>query len=120
MNDRLPDFYMTSSESNELKQLRKCYRIKRFHAPRRDDYLLIHISPPFEIRENGIIGDQISELIIATRHKGVSLFPIVQWPVSVYVLRVVNKNPTELDKIEDDELALIGWAEIYDSQLKIH
>jgi len=120
MNDTLPDFYMASTEDNRLNQLRRCHPIKRIHAKRRDDYLLIRISPPLDGHNYGTSGGQISELVIATRHKGVSLFPIIKWPIAVYVLRVLIENPEEHDVLTDEDLALIGWAEIYDSQLNIH
>jgi len=120
MNPEIPDFYMTSSESHQFRQLRKCYSIKRFHANKRDDYLLIRISPPLEVPEHGIAGNQISELIIATHDKGVSLFPVTKWPVRVYVLQPLIEKPEERDILKDDEMILIGWAEIYDSQLKIY
>lgn len=113
-------FFMTSSEDSKLKQLRRCIPIKRFHAPNRDDYLLIRVTPPLEGHWYGISSGNITELVIATRHKGVSLFPVKKWPVSVYVLRPLINDPEHKDTLRDDELTLIGWAEIYDSQLSIY
>lgn len=115
--NQIPDFYMTSSEDSRLRQLRKCLSIKRYHASNRDDYLLIQITPPLDGDDFGIVGVQIHELILATRHKGISLFPVKKWPVDVYVLRVLIDNPVERDTIMDNEMTLIGWAELYDSQL---
>jgi hypothetical protein len=116
MYDKMPDFYMTSNESLPLGRPRKCYRIKRIHANRRDDYLLVQVTPPLEIQLSGGTSNPIDELIIASRHKSESLFPIKKWPVTVYVLRPLVENPKERDVLKDDELVLIGWAEIYDSE----
>jgi hypothetical protein len=120
MNEIEPDFFMTSSEDDNLKRTRKCYRVKRIRANRRDDYLLIQVSPPFMDSKSGDSSDQINFLIIASRHKGVSLFSIREWPVSVYVLRALIDNPERRDNLKDSELELIGWAEIYSSQLSIY
>ena len=114
-----PDFYMTSTESYALGRKRKCYRVKRIHADGRDDYLLIRIDPPLDGRRYGIDNDQVSELIIAARHKGISLFPIRAWPVSVYVLYALILHPESYDTLKDDELTLIDWAEIYLSEENI-
>jgi len=119
MNDAAPDFYMSSSEDHRLNQLRSCYRVKRFHVDRRDDYLLIRISPSLGGSSFGVPEAPINELVIASRHKGISLFSISKWPVAVYVLRVLIENPSERNMLSDEELTLIGWAEIYDSPIKI-
>jgi hypothetical protein len=114
-----PDFYMTSSEDDNFKQLRKCYRVKQIHTSRRDDYLLIQVSPPFIDSKTGDSSDPIDHLIIASRHKGVLLSSIRKWPVAVYVLRSLIDNPDQGDNLKDTELELLGWAEIYPSQLSI-
>jgi hypothetical protein len=119
MDDKLPDFFMVLGESPGLIQQLKCYRIKRFHATRRDDYLLIQVSPPVDGQKHGV-PNLINELVIATRHNSVSLFPVRKWPVEVYVLRVLTENLVERDSIKDEELALIDWATIYDSQLNMY
>lgn len=119
MNKQAPDFYMTSSEDHRLKPLRKCYSIKRFRAVRRDDYLLISVSPPLDCNAFGLTDIELNQLVIGTRHKGASLFPIRKWPVQVYVLHLLVENFTEYDTIPDDKLVLLGWAELYDSQLSI-
>lgn len=119
MDDKSPDFFMVLGESpGSIKQL-KCYRIKRFHATRRDDYLLIRVSPPVDGQRYSV-PDLINELVIAARHKGVSLFPVRKWPVEVYVLRVLIENLVERDLFKEEELALIDWATIYDSQLSMY
>jgi len=119
MDERTPDFYMTSSEDSRLRHMRKCFSIKRFHALKRDDYLLIEITPPLSGDAYGIEGVQLNELLIATRHRGVSLFPIKKWPVDVYVLRILIENPREREVIRENDIVLIGWAELYNSQLDI-
>ena len=119
MDDQSPDFFMILGESPGVIQQLKCYRIKRFHATRRDDYLLIRVSPPVDGQRYNV-PHLINELVIAARHKGVSLFPVGKWPVEVYVLRVLIENPVVHDLFKDEELALIEWGTIYDSQLNVY
>ena len=119
MDDKLPDFFMVLGESPGSIQQLKCYGIKRFPAARRDDYLLIRVSPPVD-GQRYKVPKLLSELVIAARHKGVSLFPVRKWPVEVYVLHVLIENPAERDLLKNEELALIDWATIYDSQLNMY
>ena len=119
MDDITPDFFMVLGESPGLIQQLKCHRIKRLHATRRDDYLLIRVSPPIDGKTYSI-PELINELVIAARHKGKSLFPVGKWPVEVYVLRALIENPVERDLLKDEELELIDWATIYDSQLSMY
>jgi hypothetical protein len=114
MNEQAPDFYMKSSEDYRLNRLRKCYVEKRIHASRRDDYLLIRISPELDGDSFDLPNTSIENIIIATRHNGVSLFPIRKWPVAVYVLHALVEYPAERDKLRDEELKLIGWAELFE------
>jgi hypothetical protein len=115
MNHDKPDFYMTSTESNVLKPIRQCFAIKRFTAQDRDDYLLIRIRPPIQAGEYKGVTQQVSQLVVATRHKGVSLFPATKWPVRVYVLRVLIDAPEQHDILRDNELELLDWADLYKS-----
>lgn len=118
MQNKLPDFFMVLGESPGLIQRLDCYRIKRFHANRRDDYLLIQVSPPVDGQRYGA-SHLINELIIAARHKGVSLFPIRKWPVEVYVLRTLVENPAKRDVLKGEDLALIDWATIYEPKFSL-
>lgn len=118
MFSEVVDFYLGSSESNLLRNIRKCYIIKRFQAFRRDDYLLMRISPPFEWTGGNIPNQELEYLIIAARHKGETLFPISKWPISVYVLLTYlsKENLLQRGSLNDDEIILLGWAELRNSE----
>src|SRR4029453_1260160 len=77
-----PDFFLASSESYQLMEPRSCKRIKQVHSDNRDDLLLVKVKPPLIGQLYGLGGRNIDTLLIATRHKGDSLFPIRKWPVS--------------------------------------
>jgi hypothetical protein len=116
MSNTSPDFYLASSEGYNLAEPRKCFRIKRLRGDARDDYLLIHIDPPIIGQQYGLGGKDISEVIVATRHKGDSLFPITNWPVFVHVARTLSEHSEEREVLHDGEFEEIAWAELYPTE----
>ncbi|KAF0163897.1 MAG: hypothetical protein FD157_2576 [Rhodocyclaceae bacterium] len=108
-----PDFYLASSEGYHLEEPRSCKRIKRVRSDNRDDLLLVRVEPPLIGQIYGLGGSDIDTLLVATRHKGDSLFPAKEWPVFVHVARLFIENPEEREQIHDNEFESIGWAELY-------
>jgi hypothetical protein len=76
-----PDFFLASSEGYRLEEPRSCKCIKRARSDDRDDLLLVKVEPPIIGQPYGLGGRDIDTLLVATRHKGDSLFPIKEWPV---------------------------------------
>jgi hypothetical protein len=108
-----PDFFLASSEGYRLTEPRSCKRIKRVRSDNRDDLLLVKVEPPLIGQLYGLGGRDIDTLLIASRHKGHSLFPIRKWPVFVHVARLLIENPEQREQIHDDEFESIAWAELY-------
>ena len=108
-----PDFFLASSEGYSLEEPRSCKRIKRVRSDNRDDLLLVKIEPPIVGQPYGLGGQDIDTLLIATRHKGNSLFPIKKWPVFVHVARLLIEDPERREQIHDNEFQSIAWAELY-------
>lgn len=117
MDKNIPDFYLASSDGYYMDEPRKCYQIKRLQGDKRKDYMLINVDPPFIGQNYGLGGQDFNTVLIATRHKGDSLFPINKWPVFIHVARLLINNPEDRDIIHDDEMQEIGWAELYRSEL---
>jgi len=111
-----PDFYLASSEGYEMDEPRKCKRLKRLKSENRDDLLLIRIEPTINGQKYGLGGKDIDVVIVATRHKGDSLFPIKEWPVYVHVVRLLIDAPEADENVLDNELESIGWAELYQTE----
>ncbi|GAO37568.1 hypothetical protein SCT_3001 [Sulfuricella sp. T08] len=111
-----PDFYLASSEGYNLEEPRSCKRVKRLRSDSRDDLLLIRIDPPLIGQLYGLGGREIDNVLVATRHKGDSLFPIKGWPVLVHVARLLIDNPDERDQVHDNEFESIAWAELYETE----
>ena len=116
MANRAPDFYLASSEGYNMETPRKSYIIKRLRGTYRDDYLLVRIDPPLIGQYYGLGGRDIDKLIVATKYKGDSLFPVTQWPVFVHVARFLSGDPEEFDVIQNSDLEEIGWAELYETE----
>jgi hypothetical protein len=108
-----PDFFLASSESYCLMEPRSCKRIKRIRSDNRDDLLLVKVEPPLTGQVYGLGGRDIDTLLIATRHKGDSLFSIRTWPVFVHVARLLIEDPERREQIHDNEFESIAWAELY-------
>ena len=108
-----PDFFLASTEGYRLEEPRSCKCIKRVRSDNRDDLLLVNIEPPLIGQLYGLGDRDIDTLLLATRHKGESLFPIDKWPVFVYVARLFIDNPQQRDQVHDNEFELIAWAELY-------
>ena len=111
-----PNFFLASSEGYRLEEPRSCKRVKRLRSDTRDDLLLVKIEPPLIGQPYGLGGKDIDILIVSTRHKGDSLFPIKEWPVFVHVARLLIDNPEKREKIRDDEFESIAWAELYQTE----
>jgi hypothetical protein len=111
-----PDFYLASSEGYELEAPRQCWRIKRLVTNERNDFLLIKIDPPIIGQKFGLGGQDIFEVLVATRFSDDSLYPIKKWPVFVYVSRLLIENPELIESLSDNDFELIAWAELYESE----
>jgi hypothetical protein len=110
------DFYLGSTESYDFTEPRRCRMIKRVGYGDRDDCLLIEIDPPAIGQRYGLGGEDIHFLIVATRLEGDSLFPISEWPVSVYLVRSLVPDPDSRHHFGLDEAEMIDWGELYQTE----
>jgi hypothetical protein len=111
-----PDFYLASTEGYDMGEPRRCWRLRRIISPSRDDLLLIRIDPPLLAEKCGLCGQDIDVVLVATRHRGASLFPINDWPVYVHVACPMVDNPELRDELKEHEFKSIAWAELYQSE----
>jgi len=111
-----PDFYLASTEGYNLEEPRKCWKMRRLSTPDRDDLLLIRIDPPLIGQKYGLGGRDIDRVIVATRRKGYTLFPITEWPVYVHVARLLVDLPENRSELQANEFEVIAWAELYKTE----
>lgn len=75
--------------------------------------MLVAIEPALEGQRFGLGATDIEHLIIGTRAQGQRLFPMSQWPVSVYVARVLDDALLRTQEFTHHQVELIAWGMLY-------
>jgi hypothetical protein len=75
--------------------------------------MLVAIEPPVIGQPYGPGGEDIYYLLLATRFQGQTLFPISEWPPSVYVARLLNKSIIDQREFDYTQTQLIDWGVLY-------
>lgn len=120
-NVTTPDFYLFSTEGYNLDDMpRACFKRQRLYSNnRRDGFMLCDITPPL-IGQNYGLGDKdIHQLIFANRLQNESLFPVSNWPICIYVARVLNARVQTTPFVDESDIEPIGLAELYREQADI-
>ena len=107
------DFVLTSSEGYDLEEPRNCVILKWFDGGRPNRYVLVSIDPPLIGQQYGLGGEDVHEVVLASRHFGYSLNPITEWPAYVHVALPLGDIRSKSGPLSKDDLQLIGWGEIY-------
>jgi hypothetical protein len=81
--------------------------------------MLCDIDPPLNGQFYGLKDKNINQLIIGNKWMGMTLFPVSEWPLLIYVLRPLKDNIAFQDIIDSSNSELIAWAEIYDRKRDI-
>lgn len=104
-------FYLVSTELREAYEPRACHIIRRLRSELRDDLALVEIDPPLP-RNTYDTEDEISQLILATRHEGTTLFPISNMPLPVYICRISDDVDLKQEVVQSGDISIIDWGEI--------
>lgn len=107
----MADFYLVSTELREPYEPRACRILRRLRSKIRDDLALVEVHPPFPRDVYGTT-EEVRQLVLASRHKGTSLFPETQLPMAVYVCRLAEKDDPAGDTIASEDLAILDWGEV--------
>ena len=108
----IPDFYLVSSEGYGLEQPVACFKRKHLRGNHPDGYLLCDIQPALIGQHYDLGSKNIKQLVLATRHQGYSLFPIIEWPAYVHVALPLSDIAMN-DYIQEADIKLIAWGELY-------
>ena len=112
-----PDFFLPAAgelrPDADLALPRACWTKGRLRGRTRDDYMLIEVDPPVIGQTYGLGGEDITDLIIVTRWKGYTLFPVTEWGCSVYVIRILDETIMETLSFAAEQIKMIAWANIY-------
>lgn len=109
-----PDFYLASSDGYGLENPRRCWVVRRLKG-QRSDCLLIDIDPPVGEPTFGVGSATLSQVVVAPRHRGVSILPIGDWPVFVHVARLLTPYDGRGEFSETD-IESFAWAELYPTE----
>ena len=112
----VPDFWLRSSEGYGLENARACYKERRLGGGHADGYMVCEIEPAVIGQPYGLGALDIDRVVFASRHEGVSLFPIEEWPAYVHVGRLTEPMAEDEFALESDNLRVIAWAELYKSR----
>lgn len=107
-----PQFFLsTAREYVPLAVPHACFELGRMTDSLRDDYMLVRVEPSFRDEQIGHV--EVDRLILSTRLKPHSLYPIKEWPAHVYVARVIE--PTILKRLEftKTDVELIAWGTLF-------
>jgi SseB protein C-terminal domain len=119
---RDPDFYMSSTESIALRDVRRCWRLKRLRSSAYgNDLLLTRIDPPIDEECNSSPRQDRDVVILTPGHMGEVLFPISTFPerpIKVYVIRSSASRFEDSDSVPDRDLQIAHWAELYPSEVE--
>ena len=97
----------------DLSTPRACWTLGRLRDEVRDDYMLIEVEPAVIGQNYGLDSQDITSLVISTRHRGFSLFPITAWPSHVYITRILDQSITKTLVFTGSQVELIGWGMIF-------
>lgn len=114
-----PDFYLTSSEGYDLEQPVACYKRKKLNGKNSDGYMLCDIKPSLDGSKYLAEKKHIHQVVFASRHKNYSLFPILVWPAYVHVAVPLKNDSFEFFEINEQDLKLIAWGELYKQHSEI-
>lgn len=110
-----PDFYLSSSESYQFENPRRCKIVRPVRTQDRDDLFIIQIDPPIIGQKYGIGDKDIDFILVTTRHKEDSISPVKRWPVCVHVARLLVE-PMPCEVLTEDEYESMAWAELYETE----
>lgn len=107
-----PDFYLSSTEWSSLTSPKKCWCIRQLNYGDRDDLILVHLDPIL-IYQDKIEGEiQLNQVILAGRHAGYPIFPLKNWPIYVYIVKI-RKSITPLTfSLEKMDIENLAWGEL--------
>jgi hypothetical protein len=109
------DFYLCLNEG--AGEPRACWIKGQRRYGDRDDCMLVAIKPPVAGQPYGLGGEDVFHLLLATKWEGQTLWPVSQWPVHVYVLRLLDKSTSNQLEFDSTQAQLIDWGELHQTRI---
>jgi hypothetical protein len=112
--EKEPAFYLTSTDCEPVLEPTKCFTEERLIAAEsRDDYLRVRIEPSIIGQPYGLGEKNIEDVVLATRHAGTTLHPVTEWPMTVFVCRIVNERVRHSGRVSAKDLEMILIGELH-------
>jgi hypothetical protein len=112
---RAKSFFLTTArEYRPLTTPRQCWEELRMVDSVRNDYMLVRIEPSF--RDERSVPKEIDRLILSTRLKQYSLYPITEWPCRVYVIRIVDESILQTAQFTREQVEIIAWGTVFQTR----
>ena len=109
-----PDFFLsTAGETDLLAVPRACWARARLSDCVRDDYMAIDIDPPLPWKRSCLGVVDVTQLLISTRLHGQTLYPIAEWPVFVYIARIIDSRILIMHAFKPGQVELIAWGALF-------
>ena len=103
----------TAGEYEPLAAPRACWHKARLRDGVRGDHMLTEIEPALDGQRFGLGSKDVTSLILSSRHRGQTLFPISEWPSFVYVARILDDAVLSSGTFARDQVELIAWGTLF-------
>lgn len=114
MQDRLPDFFLGSSDDRgDWAIARACWITGRLRKSDGRECALVEVAPPVIGQPFGLGDKDIFQLLLMRRWKGEALYAPIDRPIPVIILRIPNPSVVAQDLVHDSDIELSAWGEIY-------
>jgi|WetSurMetagenome_2_1015567.scaffolds.fasta_scaffold381652_2 hypothetical protein len=109
-----PVLYLTSNDSNPALAPRSCWIEEELVSTEgRDNYLRVKIEPPIIGQSFGLGDTDIEDIVLATRYAGSTLHPVNEWPMTVFVCRILEGGIRGTGRAAATDLEVILIGELY-------
>lgn len=109
-----PPFYLTSTEIRPTLNPRKCTLLQvLWSEERKDHFLRIKIDPPLIGGYLRIDNEAIDEVVVAARHSGYTVYPLNNFPITVYVCYILNDLIRSTGQVLGKDLQILFIGELY-------
>jgi hypothetical protein len=117
MKSVVADFFLGSSEHRgEWSHTRACQVERKVIDNEGREYLWVKIDPPVTGQRYGLGEKNLTDVLLLPHVKGTSLFPISEFPLQVYIYRVLDYEVLKDLFCCSSNLELAAWGEIYASR----
>jgi len=116
MTERTSIFLGSREHRGEWRRARRCSTVGRITDEQGRHYLWVRVDPPVIGQPYGLGDREISELLLLAHYEGTSLFPISEFPLSVYIYRALDDRVFQDRTISSANLELAAWGELYQTR----